>query len=42
MKRGGGFDFDTDLLNDQRKNIAKMNALKEFDDMEDELSKKNN
>ena len=25
MKRGGqGFDFDTDILNEQKKNIAKM------------------
>jgi len=41
MRRGGaGFDFDTDLLVEQHKNIAKMNALKEFDDMEQELERK--
>ena len=41
MKRGGhGYDFDNELLNDQRKNIAKMNAMKEFDELEEQLNKK--
>jgi hypothetical protein len=34
MKRGGGFEFDSDLLKEQNKNIAKMNAMKEFDELE--------
>jgi len=40
MKRGGGFDFDHELLNDQRRNIAKINAFKEFDELEEQLEKK--
>jgi indole-3-glycerol phosphate synthase len=41
FKRGGnGFDFDSDILNDQKKNIAKMNAMKEFDELEESLNKK--
>ena len=36
MKRGGyGFDFDNEILTEQKRNINKMNALKEFDDQED-------
>ncbi len=35
MKRGGqGFDFDNTLLQEQYSNIQKINAMKEFDDME--------
>ena len=41
MKRGGnGFDFDQGLLNDQKKNIAKMSAMREFDELEEQISKK--
>ena len=29
MKRGGGFDFDEDILKEQRKNISKLNAKDE-------------
>ena len=32
MKRGGGFDFDADILNEQRKNISKLNQKNEFED----------
>lgn len=41
MKRGAtGFDFDNDLLAEQHRNIQKLNALKEFDELEDQLSRK--
>ena len=41
MKRGGaGFDFDTDILTEQKRNLAKMSALQEFDELEDQLNKK--
>ena len=35
MKRGGGFDFDNEILVEQQKNINKMNAMREFDELED-------
>lgn len=38
---GGGFEFDADLLKEQHKNISKMNAMKEFDELEEKLNKKN-
>lgn len=41
MKRGGGFEFDNDILREQQKNIAKMNAMKEFDMLEEQMNKKN-
>ena len=37
---GGGFDFDPELLKEQQKNINKMQAMREFDEMEEKLSKK--
>lgn len=39
-KYGAGFEFDQELLKEQQKNIQKMNALKEFDELEEKLSKK--
>jgi hypothetical protein len=41
MKRGGqGFDLNADLINDSKKNMNKMNAMKEFDELEEQLNKK--
>ena len=37
---GGAFEFDQELLKEQQKNIHKMNALKEFDELEEKLAKK--
>ena len=39
MKRGG-YDFDPELLIDQKRNIAKMSAFKEFDELEEQLQGK--
>lgn len=39
--RRGGQGFDNELLLEQQRNINKMNAMKEFDDMEDSLNKNN-
>jgi hypothetical protein len=37
---GGGFELDEDMLKEQQKNIAKINALKEFDEIEEQMNKK--
>ena len=42
MKRGGGFEFDQDILEEQKKNIHRISAMREFDEMEDRMSGKNN